>query len=226
MVKVCIDAGHGGNDPGAIGSSGTKEKDINLAVAKKLGELLKAEGISVQLTRLLDTTLELSDRVEIANKTSADYFISIHCNSASSPTANGVETYCYKFGGEGEKLAKAVQEELVKATGLFNRGVKEGNFQVIRETKMPAILIELAFISNPNEEKLLNTPQFQSKCAIAIMKGVKKMAGITNGGLSSWAEDAWVWAKKAGIINDERPKDTATREEIVTMLYRFKEVIK
>jgi N-acetylmuramoyl-L-alanine amidase len=231
MVKICIDPGHGGTqllkgDSGAIGRAGTKEKDINLSVAKKLFELMKAESFDVKLTRSTDIALELQERVKIANEYEADYFISIHCNAVSSPDAHGTETYCYRFGGEGEKLAKAVQEEIVAATGLFNRGVKEGNFYVIRETKMPAILVELAFLSNPDEEKLLNEPAFQSKCAIAILRGVKKGVGAANNDVSSWAQEAWEWAKKNGIINGERPKDTATREEIVTMLYRFKEVIK
>lgn len=231
MVKVCIDPGHGGTkllkgDPGAIGHAGIKEKDINLAVAKKLFELMKAEGYDVKLTRSSDVVLELQERAKIANEFEADYFISIHCNAVSSPDAHGTETYCYQKGGEGEKLAVAVQEEIIKATGLVDRGVKEGNFYVIRETKMPAILVELAFLSNPNEEKLLNEPAFQSKCAIAILKGVKKIIGADTSDVSSWAEEAWDWAKNNGIINDERPKDTATREEVITMLYRFKEVIK
>ncbi|AEE98016.1 N-acetylmuramoyl-L-alanine amidase [Mahella australiensis] len=178
MAKIVIDAGHGGKDPGAVGPAGTKEKDIALAVAKKVADYLQEAGVSVKMTRTSDVYLELEDRAKIANSFAADYFVSIHCNAFTSPTACGTETYCYKRGGKGEILAKAIQDELIADIGLTDRGVKEGNFYVLRETNMPAALAEMAFISNPDEEKLLASQGFQDKCALAIAKGIGKVVNV------------------------------------------------
>lgn len=228
MSKVFLDAGHGGKDPGVIGPSGTKEKDITLAIAKNVAELLKTVGIETMLTRDNDTFIELSARAVRANRAEANYFISIHCNAATSNQAHGTETYCYVKGGEAEKLANMVQSEIVKATGLVNRGIKTANFAVLRETKMPAILIEVAFISNPNEEKLLKDVAFQDKIAMAVAKGFCQYIEESNVSktqeASLWAKEAWEWGEEKGITDGCRPKDTATREEILTMLYRMKKV--
>jgi N-acetylmuramoyl-L-alanine amidase len=178
MVKIAIDPGHGGKDPGAVGPSGLREKDVALTVAKKVAEYLQSASIPVKMTRTSDVYVELKDRAKIANSFGADYFVSLHCNAFTSPTACGTETYCYKRGGKGEILAKAIQDELIAAIGLTDRGVKEGNFYVLRETNMPAALTELAFISNPNEEKLLASAEFQNKCALAIAKGIGKVINV------------------------------------------------
>lgn len=178
MAKIVIDAGHGGKDPGAIGPNGLQEKDVNLAVAITAAAILQNAGIKTKLTRDRDIFVELQDRCQIANSFGADYFVSIHCNSFTSPTAHGIETYCYKFGGKGEALAKAIQNELIAVTALTSRGVKAANFAVLRETKMPAVLVEMAFISNPEEEKLLASTEFQDKCALAIAKGIGKVLNI------------------------------------------------
>ncbi len=177
MSKICIDPGHGGVDPGAIGPTGLREKDVNLAVGLKLAELLKPIA-EVKLTRTTDIAVSLKDRAQIANSWGADYVISIHTNSFTDRKVGGVETWAYAPGGNGEKLAKAVQAELVKATGFANRGVKFNNaFAVLRDTKAPAILTESGFISNPPEEKLLNTDAFRAKIAKAIAQGVAKHLG-------------------------------------------------
>jgi N-acetylmuramoyl-L-alanine amidase len=177
-MRIVIDPGHGGKDPGAIGQKGTKEKDITLKVAITVASLLQQAGIATKLTRTSDVFVELDDRAKIANSFGANYFVSIHCNSATDRSARGIETYCYQFGGDGEKLAQSIQDELIKATGLTDRGVKAANFAVLRETKMPAVLTELAFISNPEEEKLLADTEFQDKCAMAIAKGIGKVIGV------------------------------------------------
>jgi len=177
MVKICIDPGHGGADPGAIGPTGLKEKDVNLAVSLKLAELLKPIA-EVKLTRTKDIAVSLKDRAAIANSWGADYFISCHANSFKDRKVGGVETWAYAKGGQGEKLAKAVQPELVKATGFANRGVKFNTaFAVLRNTAAPAILTESGFISNPAEEKLLKTAAFREKIAKAIAQGVAKQLG-------------------------------------------------
>lgn len=181
-MKICIDPGHGGLDPGAVGPGGTKEKDVTLAVAKRVASRL-ASACEVKLTRDADKRLgidenaDLAARVAVAEHHLADAFISIHCN-AGPASARGVETYAYKPGGKGEQLAKAVQDELVKATGLVNRGVKFANYYVIRKTSMPAVLIELGFISNSTEERLLVSAEFQDKVAQAIAQGVAAVFGL------------------------------------------------
>ena len=176
-MKICIDPGHGGVDPGAVGPTGLKEKDVNLAVGLKLAELLKPIA-EVKLTRTKDIAVSLKDRAQIANSWGAGYFISVHSNSFTDRKVGGVETWAYAPGGNGEKLAKEVQAELVKATGFANRGVKfNSKFAVLRDTKAPAILTESGFISNPAEEKLLKTDAFRDKIARAIAQGVANRIG-------------------------------------------------
>lgn len=215
---IVIDPGHGGSDPGAVGPSGLREKDVTLAVSKKLAAYL-CDIADIHLTRWTDKELrpddnsDLAARATLANSINAELFISIHCNSAS-PVANGVETYAYKPGGNGERLARLVQEELVKATGLTNRGVKFANYYVLRRTSMPAILVELAFISNPQEEALLGNPDFQDVCARAIAVGIKRYYGIpviTSQEVAQvakkWQEDIMVWGRAEINISAQHKAD-------------------
>lgn len=178
---VCIDAGHGGDDSGAVGTAGVKEKDVNLAVALKVGSILQQNNINVVYTRTNDNpswdtsdqSASLSKRCSIANNAKADIFVAIHCNSADDvETANGTETYSYATGTNGEKLANLIQSELIKATGAANRGVKTANFYVLKNTSMPAVLTELGFLSNATEEKKLNDATYQQKCANGIAKAI------------------------------------------------------
>lgn len=173
-MKIVIDPGHGGKDPGAVGPSGLKEAHVNLRVALKVAEKLRKAGVEVKLTRDSDVFVDLQHRCGIANSFNADYFVSIHCNAASTPQAHGTETYCYKFGGKGEILARVIQAELIAVTGRANRGVKTANYYVLRRTNMPAVLTELAFISNPEEERLLADVAYREKCALAIANGISK----------------------------------------------------
>ncbi len=182
--KVCIDPGHGGKDPGAVGPTGLQEKIVTLAVAQKVAGILRGAGIDVILTRDTDKHLgstigaDLSARAMVANQAGVGCFVSVHCNSASDSNAQGTETFCYNGATEGRKLAGLIQKHLVVALGRPDRGVKEANFAVLRETKMPAALVELAFISNPTEEGLLKNPQFQEKAALAIAQGVADYLGV------------------------------------------------
>ncbi|CDI50280.1 cell wall-binding repeat-containing protein [Clostridium tetani] len=180
-IKVCIDAGHGGYDPGAIGPTGVREKDVTLAITLKVGRILKQSGIDVVYTRTSDSvswpsneTKDLQKRCDIANNANVQYFVSIHANSASISNAKGTEVYYSPGSTNGEKLAKAIQDEVVKATNLYNRGVKTANFYVLRNTNASAALVETGFISNPKEEQLLKSDAFQEKMAQAIAKGVLK----------------------------------------------------
>lgn len=178
MYKLCLDAGHGGKDQGSTGPTKLLEKDVNLYVAKAVSALFN-QKFSVFQTRDRDVTISLSERSSLANKNKADILVSIHCNSFTNKEASGVETYCYKMGGQGEKLARLIQKNMVAMTGLSDRGVKEKNLHMLRETKMPSALVELAFLSNPKEETLLKTEVFRKKCAQAIASAIKEYFGDT-----------------------------------------------
>lgn len=178
-IKVCIDPGHGGYDSGAVGPTGALEKNVTLAVALKVGKILEQNGIEVVYTRTSDNVPWPSDvvqdlqmRCDISNNAEAQYFVCIHANSADDPTARGTETYYCDGSSEGQKLAQAIQQELIKVNGLEDRGIKTANYYVLKNTSAPAILTELAFISNSKEEALLTSDDFQNKCAQAIAVGV------------------------------------------------------
>lgn len=174
---VCLDAGHGGKDPGAVNNNlKLKESTITLNVVQKISGLLKKKGINVILTRSKDEYVTLAARCLVANRNKADIFVSVHCNSAANNRAVGIETYCYKVGGKGEQLAKLIQNNLINATKTLNRGVKTANFYVLRNTVMPAVLTEIGFISNDDEARKLNDNNYQSQIAQAIAEAVLQYA--------------------------------------------------
>lgn len=170
-VKIFIDPGHGGTNVGAV-ANGLRESDINLAVSIKLGDILRINGYAIKYSRTSDINLTLSERAQMANNWNANYFVSIHCNSAASRQANGTETFVYKLGTPTAVYGQSIQTQLVLQNGLRNRGLKAADFTVLTATKMPAALVELAFISNPQEAKLLSTPEFQMRCARGIANGI------------------------------------------------------
>ncbi|MBB6022638.1 N-acetylmuramoyl-L-alanine amidase [Paenibacillus sp. JGP012] len=173
---VVIDAGHGDQDPGAIGVTGKREKDFNLAMALKVEALLKKEPkIDVVLTRSDDTFLALAERVKVAQKINADIFISIHANSGPV-AASGVETYYSR--SVSKELANIMHKYLVQTSGLKDRGVKMASLHVTRETTMPAVLLEGGFLSNKSDEAVLFTENFQNNVAKGIVAGIKEYLGI------------------------------------------------
>jgi N-acetylmuramoyl-L-alanine amidase len=219
---VVIDPGHGGDDFGAKGPTGTLEKDVALQVARKLRALIvNSLGYQVFLTRDKDEDVPLDERAAIANNYKADLFLSIHANASRSRGANGSEVYFLSYqasddesrrvamtegastpatgaaptaGGadlalilwdmaqaehleESSSLAARIQEELATVTGGPARGMKQAPFRVLVGAAMPAALVEIAFISNPEEEKLLAADAFQSKVAAAILKGISRYEG-------------------------------------------------
>lgn len=180
---IVLDPGHGGTDPGAIGLNKTQEKTITLAVAQQAKILLEKSGAQVVMTRQDDRDVfgpsasaseELNARTTIANDRKADAFISIHINSFRERSAGGTATYFYQKTPYDAMLAQNLQTSLIRAGGLQDRGVNSANFYVVKRTLMPAALLELAFISNPEEEKLMNTPQFQQRMAQAIVQGLDR----------------------------------------------------
>ncbi len=169
---VVIDAGHGGKDPGAPSVTKHWEKQFNLSVALKVDKLLQGEEkIKAYLTRSTDVFIELADRAKFANDLQADLFISIHANRYESHI-RGVETYYNRADSLG--LAEVMHKHLLKGTGLPDRKVRKANFHVIRETKMPAVLLEAGYLSNSADAKVLFTDSVQDRIAAEIVAGIKE----------------------------------------------------
>jgi N-acetylmuramoyl-L-alanine amidase len=213
---VVIDPGHGGAEVGALGPSGTLEKDVTLAIARKVRQNVVNLGLQAFLTRDRDLEVALEDRPAVANNYKADLFVSIHANAFRSEGARGSEVYFLSYqatddesrrlaameGGdiapatvapagselalilwdmaqaehleESSALASRIQEELAEVTGSQGRGVKQAPFRVLVGAAMPAVLVEVAFISNAAEEKLLVSDDYQSKIAAAITRGISR----------------------------------------------------
>ena len=171
---IMIDPGHGGDEPGAPGSV-VPEKSLNLAVALRLREELEKRDFKVLLTRDADKTVPLRRRVEIADASGAEIFVSIHHDSATNRKARGYSVYaprdCSKFPGDSTALALAIQSEIVKLPQVVDRGVRFADFRVLHAA-MPAVLVELGFISNADEETLMNDPDRQRAEAAAIAAGI------------------------------------------------------
>ncbi len=213
---IVIDPGHGGIDPGAVGRKGLYEKDVNLAVSKYLYDMVRDSlGITVKMTREKDEYISLRERTNIANRNSADLFVSIHCNATPkrSKTMKGFETYflseartneeravaalenaALQFDGvqptdevsrilydlaqstylnESNHFAEAIQDNVARLLPIPSRGVKQAGFYVLRGAFMPAVLVECAFISSTEEEKLLRTKSFRKKLAHCIFCGIR-----------------------------------------------------
>lgn len=178
MKIVCIDPGHGGKDPGATGG-GVQEKAIVLNVAKKIGAFLEARGCTVMLTRDTDIFVELSDRARMVNAAKADLYVSVHCNSVrDNARATGMEVYHYTHASEASKrAARVIYDKLLPVCGLRGRGVKSKDLAVLRETAMPAVLVELGFISNPSDRAKLTNFAWQDDAAQAIADGIVEAVG-------------------------------------------------
>jgi len=175
-MRICIDPGHGGKDAGSVGKinkQSIKEKNITLNIALLLEQYLLVFGHKIYLTRRCDRSLSLQARSKYANRYKVNLFISIHCNSAYTPKAEGIETWIHPYSTVAKRYAKPVQKSLIKAFPKHkNRGIKEANFHVLRETKMAAILIETEFINNPRMAKFLANEKNQEKIASAIASGI------------------------------------------------------
>ena len=216
--RVVIDPGHGGHDTGTVGADGTEEKDVALAISKRLRAVLTEQGLEVVLTRDTDRFVRLEDRARLANAAKGDLFISVHCNSLPQRHIRGIETYTLNLASdryairlaarenatsekgmsdlrflladlatranteESVRLATQVQAGLVtrltpKDKKMRDLGTKEALFYVLLGTKMPAILVETGFLSNPEEEKRLASAGYQDEVARAIAAGVQEFLG-------------------------------------------------
>ena len=187
--KITIDAGHGGNDSGAIGPTGVMEKTVTLRIANEVRRLLMAEGATVYMTRDTDTEVspkganasdieELQARCDVANQNASDVFVSIHMDSFSSGAAKGTTGYYYSLGSQKSRdLADKVRSGVIDQIGTQSRGTQSCNFYVVKHTDMPATLVEVAFISNPTEEQLLDSEDGIKKAAQGIVDGIADFFG-------------------------------------------------
>ncbi|KKM11982.1 hypothetical protein SY88_06120 [Clostridiales bacterium PH28_bin88] len=185
---IVIDAGHGSlqpgdwTDPGAIGPTGLKERDVVLDIAWRVSEKLLAEGATVIMTRTGDTNLTLPERSAVANNNGADMLVSIHANASPTSSIAGTSTYYHApWGTEWEtqvetrkRLARSIQAELLQKLQRQDQGVREANFSVLRNSMVPSVLVETAFISNPEEERVLADPTFRDLAAEGIVSGIKR----------------------------------------------------
>lgn len=180
-ILIAIDNGHGYNTAGKRAPDGSmREWEFNHAAALYLKAELEKCGFEVVLVSDTREDTPLATRVKRAEAAKADFFISIHANAYLNKWGShgGIETYAYKAGCTGDKLAKEVQAALIAATKLRNRGVKYDSLYVVRESTMPAILVECGFMDNRDELALLKSDAYRRKCAQAIAKGVCKHTGV------------------------------------------------
>jgi len=173
-MKIFIDPGHGGTDPGAVNEElGITEANVNLDTALRLEHILKNRGYETKMSRATDVFVPLSERAAMANNWGANYFISVHSNASENPQAGGTETLYHGGSPRGMALAKEIQNQLVLQLGLNDRGIiSRPSLAVLRLTKMPAVLSEMAFISNPKEARLLASAEFRQRAAQGIADGV------------------------------------------------------
>ena len=236
-MRIVIDAGHGPDTPGKRSpDESLREYQFNSAVARYVAdELLHGyEDVEILLTHDDSRDVSLRERTDRANAWKADVFVSIHANAYGAGgwnDAKGIETFVYTTRpAAAVKLAEAVHRNLIRMTGRPDRGVKTANFHVLRETKMPAILVECGFMTNREEAALLKTDAYRRKCAEAIVAGIAEVYGLRKKSeqpasapiddVSPWAKEARDWAVSRGITDGTRPKDPVTREELWTMLWR------
>lgn len=184
--SIMIDPGHGGHDIGtqSISKPRYQEKSLNLVTAKFVRDYLQQLGYQVQMTREEDKFISLEKRAKMANEKNPDLFVSIHYNSAPSAEAQGIEVFFYQGKKEravkSKKLAQAVLKNVLTATKAKSRGVKQGNFLVIRETDMPAILVEGGFVTNQAELENLKDPIYLKRLAWGIVRGIEEYLTKSN----------------------------------------------
>lgn len=169
-LVVMIDPGHGGKDPGAIGLNGLQEKDVILPISQQVAALLQQQGLQVVMTRSSDYFVDLAPRVQMARQYQADLFVSIHANSIGNrPDVNGLETYYYS---SGNRLAQTIHNSILRNVDIRDRGVRQARFYVLRNNPMPAVLVEVGFVTGTQDKPRLASPQYQNQMARAIANGI------------------------------------------------------
>lgn len=169
-LKIAIDAGHGGNDRGTTGIRGNDEKDLTLQTAELLSGKLKEAGAEVVMTRNSDTYVSLRKRTSIAHSEGADAFVSLHYDANPDRSIVGFTTYYTKSAQQS--FAQSINDGLAGSVDLYNRGTQPANYLVLRENQLPAVLIELGFLSNSSEERVLTSSYFREQASQGIYKGL------------------------------------------------------
>jgi N-acetylmuramoyl-L-alanine amidase len=173
VYKIVIDAGHGGKDPGAEGASGQREKLFTMSLSSKVYDLLKQDArFEPYMTRSDDHFVDLDERPEIANQMNADAFVSIHANTFTDESVGGTETF-YRHD-DSIQLAQSVHDEVVKEMGFDDRGIKNEQLKVLSLSKVPAILLEVGYLTNSLQEAALLSEDGQDRAAHAIVEGLKQ----------------------------------------------------
>ena len=170
---VVIDPGHGGADPGDVGANGLIEADVCWDLAGRVAAKLAVRGARVRFSRTETESLEPRERARRANALEAEIFVSIHLNAHDQPSAHGTSTFHFVSSGAGATLGECIQTELAKL-GLLDCRNHGRSYPLLRETRMPAVIVEPAFITNPDEEKLLDDPEFRDSVASAIARGIAR----------------------------------------------------
>lgn len=245
-VKIVLDAGHGGSDPGAVGVNGLYEKTVNFDVVTRVKSILEGRGYEVSLTRDSDIYLSLAQRVAITNSQAPDLFVSVHANAHTNSSINGSMVLYYDkdypqaqypasdamaaLTPESKRLAQLVQDAMVKGAGTVDRGIVPSAVYVARMGSVPSILVETAFLSNPGDAACLADDDFRQKLAIGIAGGVEAYRPLGKPGVftdvpqSHWANEAILKLTNKGIVEGEAgkyyPERVLTRAEFVTMLER------
>lgn len=251
MVRIAIDAGHGLNTPGKRTPDGEREWKFNDIVARWVIHNLKSYE-DVEVTRLDDATgrvdVPLNERTDRANQWKADSLVSIHHNALTGTwgTHTGTETYTYPGSKKGMELAQAIHPEMVKRFKLKDRGIKQQNFHMLRESNMPAILTEggymdsrIDIVAMRDEDRLraqadgitaglVKFHKLKKKSAPAPVQPQPevKPAETQSDKPSKWAEEEWQHGIELGITEGGRPQDAATREEVVAMMVRLHDNLK
>ncbi len=241
-VKVVVDPGHGGSDPGAIGVNGLYEKNVNLDISLKLKEELIKKGYEVAMTRESDRYVSLKDRVRFTNEAKADLFVSVHANSHPSSSAKGTLVLYYddaypqkaypaseamkKLTPQSKQLAKSVLSALVKEIGTENKGIVPNAAYVIRMGSVPSILVETAFLSNRSDAALLADEKARRLIARGIANGIEAFRPVIFSDVAGhWAYPYIARLKEKGVVqgynNMFRPEQPLTRAELLTMLDRI-----
>ncbi len=218
MVKLYLDPGHGGTDPGATGN-GIKEKDINLIIAKKIKEKLLSnyKNIEVKLSRDKDIFISLDARTKEANSWDADAFLSIHVNASSVPTAKGYATYIYtNTNAQTKAFQNVMHGEILRAlngvNGVEDDGKKQANFHVLRESKMTALLTENFFISNPSDSDKLKNDAILEKIANGHVIGLAKFFGLQDAAKTTPKPSTKIYQVVAGSFSErENAEDQIKR---------------
>ncbi len=171
---IVVDAGHGGKDPGATSCLGYYEKIVNLQVAQKVASLLKRKGFEVLMTRESDRYIELEERAAVANRCNADLFVSIHADSAANKSARGFTIYIARSASRASQTAAKAITRAMSKVSPDGRNIQRGDYRVLINTRGPAVLVELGYLSNRQEASLLKNSTYQNRLASAISSGISE----------------------------------------------------